>query len=100
MKYAVCAVIIKDDLILATHRRHNADDWGLPGGNKGTSTSGDFGTSTSGVSGIATSGAKGTIIIKYINYNRYYSKVGHISEGGLEPNVAYKLDENHNFVKA
>lgn len=32
MKYAVCAVIIKDDLILATHRRHNADDWGLPGG--------------------------------------------------------------------
>lgn len=32
MKYAVCAVIIKDGLILATHRRDNKNDWGLPGG--------------------------------------------------------------------
>ena len=65
----------------------------------GTSTSGDYGTSTSCDGGKATSGEDGTIIIKYWKNGRYYSKVGHIGEGGLEPNVAYKLDEYHNFVK-
>lgn len=31
-KLAVCVVIINGDKILATHRRNNVDDWGLPGG--------------------------------------------------------------------
>ena len=66
----------------------------------GTSTSGDYGTSTSCDGGKATSGVLGTIIIKYYKNERYYSKVGHIGEDGLEPNVVYELDANHNFVKA
>lgn len=66
----------------------------------GTSTSGDHGTSTSGNNGTSTTGYWGTIIIKYWKDGRYYSKVGHIGEDGLEPNVAYKLDDNHNFIKA
>lgn len=32
MRYAVCAVIIDGDTILATHRRDNELDFGLPGG--------------------------------------------------------------------
>lgn len=63
-------------------------------------TTGDQDTSVSGYKGTSTSGVNGTIIIRYWKNGRYYSKVGHIGEGGLEPNVAYKLDENHNFVKA
>ena len=68
-------------------------------GDYGTSTSGHQGTSTSGQRGKATSGEDGTIIIKYWKNGRYYSKVGHIGEDGLEPNVAYKLDEKHNFIE-
>lgn len=32
MKRAVCAIIMKDGKLLATHRRDNLNDWGLPGG--------------------------------------------------------------------
>ena len=69
-------------------------------GYRGTSTSGDHGTSTSGDHGTSTSGDGGTIIIKYSKDGRYYLKTGYIGEDGLEPNVAYRLDKNHNFVKA
>ena len=68
-------------------------------GYNGKSTSGNCGTSTSGRYGKSTSGENGTIIIKYCKNGRYYSKVGHIGEDGLEPNVAYKLDEKHNFIE-
>ncbi len=69
-------------------------------GDHGTSTSGYNGTSTSGRYGTSTSGHNGTIIIKYYKNGRYYSKVGHIGEDGLEPNVAYKLNDSFEFVKA
>lgn len=32
MKEAACIVILDGNKILATHRRNNKDDWGLPGG--------------------------------------------------------------------
>ena len=31
-KLAVCVVVINDNKILATHRRNDVNDWGLPGG--------------------------------------------------------------------
>ena len=66
----------------------------------GTSISGDYGTSTSGYSGTSTSGDCGTLVIKYCDNYRYKVAVAYIGENGIEPNVAYKLDKNHNFVKA
>ena len=68
-------------------------------GDYGTSTSGDRGASTSGHAGKATSGEDGAIIIKYYKNGRYHLKTGYIGEDGLEPNVAYKLDEKHNFIE-
>lgn len=32
--------------------------------------------------------------------NRYEVKVGYIGENGLKPNVAYKLNEHHEFIEA
>ena len=69
-------------------------------GDYGTSTSGHYGTSTSGYSGTSTSGDCGTLVIKYCDNYRYKVAVAYIGENGIEPNVAYKLDKNHNFVKA
>ncbi len=69
-------------------------------GEGGTSTSGYRGTAISGDCGTATSGNCGTIVIKYYNNQRYRLRVGYIGEDGLKPNVAYKLDENHNFIEA
>ena len=68
-------------------------------GDRGTSISGDHGTSTSGYYGTSTSGDRGTLVIKYCDNYRYKVAVAYIGENGIEPNVAYKLDENHNFVK-
>jgi hypothetical protein len=69
-------------------------------GYKGTSTSGYGGTSTSGDWGTSTSGYKGTIMIWRPDYTRRRLVVGYIGEGGLQPNVAYKLDKDGNFVEA
>jgi len=70
-------------------------------GDYGTSISGDFGSSTSGVFGSSTSGNKGTLIIRYWNSEngRYMVATAYVGENGIEPNVPYKLDENHNFIK-
>jgi hypothetical protein len=87
-------------------------------GDFGNSTSGDFGTSISGYKGTAISGYKGTsisgdfgtsisgekgkIVIDYWDSeaDRYRSVTGYIGEDGLEPNIPYKLDANHKFIKA
>jgi hypothetical protein len=69
-------------------------------GHSGTSISGNWGTSTSGDGGTSTSGQYGTLIIKWWDGNRYRSETAYVGENGIEPNVAYKLDGNHKFVKA
>ncbi|HBO0836688.1 TPA: hypothetical protein L4Q99_005871, partial [Pseudomonas aeruginosa] len=52
--------------------------------------------------GTATAGKKGEIQIRYWDEKteRYRTVIGYIGEDGLEPGVAYKLDDNHRFVKA
>ena len=75
-------------------------------GNCGTSTSGNGGKSTSGYGGTSTSGYYGALIITWYGGNRHRHTVGYIGEtldasgSKLEPNVAYKLDDKGNFVKA
>jgi hypothetical protein len=69
-------------------------------GNYGTATAGYKGTATAGNYGTATAGDEGEIRIRYwdTKANRYRTKVGYIGEDGLEPNIAYRLDDQHKFV--
>ena len=69
-------------------------------GDGGKSASGDFGTSTSGDYGTSTSGVGGTLIIKWYDGSRYRTAVAYVGENGIEPNVAYKLDDKGNFIEA
>lgn len=67
----------------------------------GVSMSGDFGVTLSGVGGEATAGKNGNIQIWYFDETgRRRLAVGYIGENGLEPNVPYKLNEKHEFVRA
>ncbi len=78
-----------------------AGAWGTAtAGAWGTATAGDRGTATAGDRGTATAGAWGTVIIKRWNGKRYKFSIGYVGEDGIEPNVAYKLDDAGNFVRA
>ena len=70
-------------------------------GNYGTSTSGDSGTSTSGNYGTAMSGDGGILELRYwdAKAKRYRVVVGYVGEDGLEPNVPYRLDDQHKLVE-
>jgi len=70
-------------------------------GDHGTATAGDLGTATAGDGGTATAGYRGTLCIRWFDNKatRYRMSVGHVGEGGIEPNVAYQLNAGH-FVKA
>ncbi|HHH9444888.1 TPA: hypothetical protein ACP32N_006906, partial [Pseudomonas aeruginosa] len=78
------------------------DEGTATAGDEGTATAGDEGTATAGDWGTATAGKKGEIQIRYWDEKteRYRTVIGYIGEDGLEPGVAYKLDDNHRFVKA
>jgi hypothetical protein len=65
-----------------------------------TATVGHRGTATVGDRGTASAGKNGCIQLKYWDGERTRIVTGYIGENGLEPNVTYKLDENHQFVKA
>jgi hypothetical protein len=67
-------------------------------GYRGTATAGDYGTATAGNYGTATAGNYGTIQIRYWDGGRYRIATGYIGEDGLLPDVAYRLDGNHEFV--
>jgi hypothetical protein len=71
-------------------------------GNGGAATAGNGGTATAGNGGAATAGEYGTIeIASYdFNANRYRRSVGYVGEGGILPNVKYKLDANGLFISA
>lgn len=74
----------------------------LQAGDKELCQVGAYGTATAGNEGTATAGKKGEIQIRYWDEKteRYRTVIGYIGEDGLEPGVAYKLDDNHRFVKA
>ena len=69
-------------------------------GNCGKATAGDDGTATAGYGGTATAGVMGRISILCWDGQRYREVIGYIGENGLEPNVSYKLNNRHKFVKA
>jgi hypothetical protein len=69
-------------------------------GDRGTSTSGYYGTSTSGDYGTSISGIGGRLVIEWYDGSRYRLATAYVGENGIEPNVAYKLDDKGNFVKA
>ena len=69
-------------------------------GKFGTATAGDGGTATAGHYGTATVGVMGRISILYWDGQRSREVIGYIGENGLEPNVPYKLNDKHEFVKA
>ena len=68
----------------------------------GTATAGDRGTATAGDSGTATAGDRGELRIRWYDNkaNRYRTAVAYVGENGIEPNVPYRLNENHEFVRA
>jgi hypothetical protein len=71
-------------------------------GDSGTATAGDSGTATAGYRGTATAGELGEIRVQWYDHknNRYRTVIGYVGEDGIEPNVAYCLDDNHKLVKA
>lgn len=80
---------------------HVGDHGTAIAGKKGKATAGDWGTAIVGLDGVASAGKNGKIHIQYFDSEaiRYRTAVGYIGEGGLEPDVPYQLDENHEFVK-
>ena len=69
-------------------------------GGGGTATAGDGGTATAGDGGTATAGYGGVLAIYRWNGKRWKMTCTEVGENGIEPNVAYRLDEDGNFVKA
>ena len=78
-----------------------AGDCGIAtAGYRGTVTAGGWGKATVGEYGVATAGDWGIIQIHYCDSDgRERIKTGYIGEDGLLPNVPYRLDDNHNFVR-
>jgi len=68
-------------------------------GDKGTATAGHGGTATAGVHGTATAGDGGAIMLSRYDGRRRIV-VGYVGEGGLKPNVPYRLDDSGTFVEA
>lgn len=68
----------------------------------GTATAGDRGTATAGDSGTATAGDDGVISVLWWDDSarRHRRAIGVIGEGGLEANVAYRLDGKGKWEKA
>ena len=64
-------------------------------GDDGTATAGDRGTATAGYAGTATAGDRGTVMIAYWHLAGARARrrwvVGHVGEGGIEPNVPYTV---------
>ena len=56
----------------------------------------------SGVDSQASAGEDGCIALAWWDKKaeRYRMEVAYVGEDGIEPNVTYKLDDNHKFVKA
>ena len=69
-------------------------------GTRGTATAGDEGTATAGTRGTATAGDEGVLIISWWDGKTFRRSIGHVTDGGLEPNVKYKLNDKGEFIKA
>ena len=78
-----------------------AGDYGTAtAGDYGKATAGDYGKATVGDDGTAKAGEMGRISILYWDGHRCREVIGYVGENGIEPNVAYNLNEMHEFIKA
>ena len=68
----------------------------------GTATAGNGGTATAGDGGTATAGYGGELRIGWWDQksDRRRTAVAYVGENGIEPNVKYKLNDAHEFVRA
>ena len=83
-------------IVRAVGTRQQATGWLIASGCVGV----HYGTATAGDRGTATAGNGGTVILRRWNGNRYKYSVAEVGENGIEPNVAYRLDDDGNFIKA
>ncbi|HET8687754.1 MAG TPA: hypothetical protein VFM18_13970 [Methanosarcina sp.] len=74
----------------------------LNGGDCSTLTGGEDSTLTGGIGSTLTGGDCSTLSIKWFDHetNRYRISIAYVGEDGIEPNVAYKLDDKGKFIKA
>ncbi|RVD77050.1 DUF7666 domain-containing protein [Pseudomonas koreensis] len=74
----------------------------LTGGNGSTLTGGYGSTLTGGYDSTLTGGEKAELRVRRWcrKAERYRTYIAYVGEDGIEPEVAYRLDENNKFVKA
>ena len=72
----------------------------LTGGYGSTLTGGDMSTLTGGDRSTLTGGDRSNLVFKWWNDNHYRLVVGFVGEGGIQPGVAYKLNDNHEIIEA
>ena len=75
------------------------DEGTATAGDEGTATAGTRGTATAGDGGTATAGDGGVITIAYYDNakGKYRRLIGHVGDGGLKPNVAYRINDQCQF---
>jgi hypothetical protein len=81
----------------------SAGDYGTASaGDGGTASAGHYGTASAGSDGIVSAGKKGRLSLLWLDYtnSRYREEIAYVGENGIEPNVKYKLDDQHRFIKA
>lgn len=72
----------------------------LTGGYHSTLTGGEGSTLTGGHYSTLTGGDYSTLIFKYWGGHRDRIIIGYVGEDEIEPNVAYRLDDDHKIVRA
>ena len=74
----------------------------LTGGDRSTLTGGDGSTLTGGDRSTLTGGECSTLQVKWWDHvaSRERIATAYVGEDGIEANTAYKLDDNHQFIKA
>ena len=78
------------------------NDSTLTGGDRSTLTGGQYSTLTGGDLSTLTGGEYSTLQIKWWDplASRWRIATAYVGEDGIEANTAYKLDANHQFIKA
>jgi hypothetical protein len=71
----------------------------MTGGNYATMTGGYSATMTGGNYATMTGGYSATMHFRYWDGKRSRTVIAYVGEDGIEPNVAYRLNENHKPVK-
>ena len=74
----------------------------ITGGDRSALTGGEYSTLTGGNYSTLTGGEYSTLQIKWWDHlaSRWRIATAYVGEGGIEANTAYKLDDNHQFIKA